>query len=125
MFLKQAQSVPNKGTSFLHYITDFKKEIVSEHFGGTGDDFAVEMGVLKNFVDIASIAMHLLGEPLDRSALFVENLFDDMSYMNLRHSCVYKNRGLLSETEVLEYLLSQQESPRLKYVGDLLSWRQR
>jgi hypothetical protein len=37
--------------------------------------------------------VHLLGEPFDRSALFVKNRFDDMSYMKLRHQCVYENRG--------------------------------
>lgn len=93
LFPKRAHSVPKMGILFLHHPADFKKEIVSEHFGGAGNDFAVEMWVLEDLIDIASVAMHLLGEPLDRSALLVENLFDDMSYMNLRHSCVYKNRG--------------------------------
>ena len=51
--------------------------------------------MFKNLIDIAAVAMHLLGEPLDRVALLVENAFDDMTYMNLRHLCIYKNRELL------------------------------
>lgn len=67
--------------------------------------------------------MHLCSEPFDRSALLVKKRFDDMSYMNLRHRpCIKLFQELLSEMEVLEYPLSQQESPQYTLAGDPLSW---
>lgn len=94
-----------------------------EGLGSSDDDFTVEVLFLKYLVNVRAVAMHLIGEPFDRSALLIENRFDDMSYMNLRHPpCIKLYRELLFGTEVLAHLLSQQESPRYIHAGDPLSW---
>lgn len=80
----------------------------------SGDDFTVKVLLLKYLVDIRAVAMHLLGEPFDRSALLFENRFDDMSYMEIRHpSCIKLYRELLLETEVLEYLITKARKPTI------------
>lgn len=122
MFPKQHPIVPKIATLFVHHLAKVKEEIMVKYIGGSLDNGTVEVVLLEHVVYVRAVAMHLMGKPFDGSALLVENCFDDMSYMNLRHPCVYKNRGLLSEVEVLEYLLSQQESPRYIRAGDPLSW---
>lgn len=80
--------VPKTATLFIHYSTNIQKEIMLKNLGSTSDDFAVEIWFLKHLVYIRAVAMHLRGEPFDRSALFVENRFDDMSYVEIRHQCI-------------------------------------
>ena len=46
------------------------------------------MLLFKQLVYVRAVAMHLRGEPFDRPALFVENCFDDMSNMEIRHQCI-------------------------------------
>lgn len=123
LFPKQQHIIPKTATLFIHHAADFKKEIMPKGKGSTSNDFTVEMLLFKHFVYVRAVAMHLRGEPFDRPALLVENRFDDMSYMNLRHRpCLKLFQELLSEVEVLEYHLSQQESPQYTLAGDPLSW---
>ena len=109
-------------TLFVHLFADVEEEIMSKGLRGSNNDFTIEVLLFKYLMNIRAVAMHFLGKPFDGSTLFVENCFDDMSYMNLRHTCVYKYRELLFGTEVLAHLLSQQESPRYIHAGDPLSW---
>lgn len=123
LFPKRGQFVPRMATLFVHHVTEVKEEVVTKNFGSAGDSFAVEVPLLEHFVDVRAIAMHPCGEPADRPALLVENRLDDMSCMEIRHPpCIKLYRELLSEVEVLAYLLSQQESPRYVHAGDPLSW---
>ena len=64
---------------------------MSKNLGYSKDDFTVEMFLLKDLVNISPVAVHLLGKPFDCSALFVENRFDNMSYMEIRHLLCIKN----------------------------------
>lgn len=75
-------------TIFIHLSANVEEEIMSKSLGSSDDDFAVEVLFLKYLVDVRAVAMHLFSEPFDGSALLVENCFDDMSYMNLRHTCI-------------------------------------
>ena len=112
--------------SFIHHLANVKEEIMPKNLWGAGYDFAVKMRLFKHLVNIRAVAMHFCGEPFDSSALFVENRFDDMSHMEIRHPpCIKLYRELLFEVEVLAYLFSQQESPRYRYAGESLSWWQK
>ena len=77
------------------------------------------MLLFEHLVDVCPATAHFRSEPFHRSPLFVENRFDNMSYMKIRHLCVQKYRELLIEVEALEYPLSQQESPRYTHVSIL------
>ena len=109
-------------TLFIHSLTNIKEEIMPKGLGGSGYDFAVEVWFFKHLVYIGAVTMHLCSEPFDCPTLLVEYCLDDMSYMKIRHPpCIKLYRELLSEVEVLEYTLSQQESPRYIHAGDPLS----
>ena len=79
--------VPNMATLFTHNSTNVNEEIMFKSFGGSGDDFAVEMLFLKYLVYVRPVTMHLFSKPFDCSSLLVENRFDNMSYMKIRHPC--------------------------------------
>lgn len=120
---KRRQPVPKTTTLFIHHLANIQKEIMPQDLGCAGDNFTIEMLFFKHLVYVCAVAMHFSGEPFDRSALFVENRFDDMSHMEIRHPpCIKLYRELLSEVEVLAYPLSQQESPRYIHAGNPLSW---
>lgn len=74
-------------TLFIHLLADVKKEIMHKDIWSTLDDFTVKMRLLKHLVDVRAVAMHLCSEPSYRSPLLVENCFDNMSYVEIRHLC--------------------------------------
>lgn len=112
--------VPKMATLFIHRPTNINKEIMFKYFCGSLNDVTIEVRFLENLIDIGTAAMHLSGEPGYRTPLIVKNCLDDMSYMKLCHPpCIKLYRELLSEVEVLEYPLSQQESPRYIHVSIL------
>lgn len=75
-------------TLFIHHFANIQKEIMPQDLGCSSNDFTIEMLFLKHLVNIRTVTMHICGEPFDRPALLVENRFDNMSYMKLRHSCI-------------------------------------
>ena len=85
----QALFSPKIATLFIHLLTNVKKEIMPKNLGSAGDDFAVEMLFLKYLVYIRTVTAHLLGKPFHCSPLFVENRFDNMSYVKICHlTCI-------------------------------------
>lgn len=83
------QVIPKTGTLFIHYLANIIEEIGFKSLGSALDGIAVEVLLLKDFVDVGAVAMHLLGKPIYGSPLLVENLLDDMSHMKIRHpSCI-------------------------------------
>ena len=87
---KRQPSVPKTATLFVHYLANIIEEIVFKSLGSTLDGIAIEVLLLEYLINVCAVAMHLLGEPADSSALLVENPLDDMSYMKICHPSVYK-----------------------------------
>lgn len=86
--LNWEQIVPKIATLFVHLLANVKKEIMSKGLGSACDNITIMMRFLKHLVNVRAVAMHFFSEPFDRPALFVENCLDNMSYMEIRHSCI-------------------------------------
>lgn len=84
----QTHFVPKTATLFIHLLTNVKKEIMPKDLGSAGDDFTVEMRLFKQLVYVRTVAIHFCGEPFYCPTLFIENRFDDMSYMKICHLCI-------------------------------------
>ena len=60
----------------LEHFGSVAKEVVMEFFGGTEEEFGVEVLPFKDLVHVASCVRHLLGEPAYAAPLGFQQVFD-------------------------------------------------